>query len=172
MLVNPETGQVLPKSRRDTDTHLFNSLKESEPGIQDDSRYPKFGSIETILPDRSFWTVAVSPTGDALAAFEQNQIFWMGKKRTMFQIKMLTTVTASDIIETECQTPFLQVIPSDVVQFKAMEISAGTQRYLIMRGETINTAHWTFDFDQGNLFSQVSVPSFSIAQFLEACENV
>lgn len=170
MLVN-DKGEILPKSRRDTDTHLFNSLKEREPGIQEDGRYPKFGSMETILPDRHFQTVAVSPEIDLMGQFEQGQVFWMGKKRTMFQIEVLTDTVSSQAVEGECATPFLQVSIPHVTKFKALEILAGTQRYLVMRGKTENSVHWQFIFNVIPLFNQVAIPAFAIAEFLNVCEK-
>jgi len=170
MLVD-ENGQVLPKSRRDTDTHLFNSLKEGEPGIQDDSRYPKFGSMETILPDRRFQTITISPIADFISQFEQGQVFWMGKKRTMFQIEVLTEIIATQSTEGDCTTPFLQVSLSNVTKFKALEILTGTQRYLVMRGNTESTEYWQFRFKTTSWLTQVAIPAFAIAEFLFAYER-
>jgi hypothetical protein len=166
MLFDLGKADVQSKTRRDTDTHLFNSLQESAPGIQNDDRYPKFGSMETILPDRYFWAVAVSPSVDTIAAFKNSQVFWIGKKRTMFQLVSLTDVNEGAPVDTESQTPFLQVIPANVGKFKTMEISAGTQRYLIMRGQTISTPQWTFKFDQ-EFFDQISIPEFALDSFLK-----
>lgn len=168
MLVDQGSGQIIPKSRRDTDTHLFNSLKEGTPGIQEDGRYPKFGSMETILPDRHFWTLAISPEPSFVNRFEPEQVFWMGKKRTMFQIAIITETSTGKPAEGECTTPFLQVISANVMHFKTMEILAGTQRYLVIRGDIGDVRHWTFTFKTLPLFERVSIPAFSIDGFLRA----
>ncbi len=161
MLVN-ETGQVIPKSRRDADIHTFNSLKDGVPGIQDDDRFPKFGTMETILPGRLFRTLAISPKESLLKHLEVGQIFWMGKKRTMFQIvhNGLSEITNATPQEQTWQTPFVQVHTTDASMFDSFEIIAATQRYMVMRGRTKSAPGWGFEHG--------GIPIFAIASFLGA----
>jgi hypothetical protein len=161
MLID-SSGKALAKSRRDADVHTFNSLKEGVPGIQDNDKFPKFGTMETILPGRRFRTIAVSPEKELLEQFEVGQIFWMGKKRTMFQI---AEGGLSDIIngiadEKAWQTPFIQVSMNDSTTFTSFEIVAATQRYMLMRGQTQQVAGWSFG-DEG-------VPLFALVKFIES----
>jgi hypothetical protein len=156
------SGKPLAKSRRDADIHTFNSLKEGVPGIQDNDKFPKFGTMETILPGRRFRTMAVSPEKGLLEQFEVGQVFWMGKKRTMFQVNEggLSSITEGMAMEKAWQTPFIQVSMNDSTLFTSFEIMAATQRYMLMRGQTKPVAGWNFG-DEG-------VPRFALAQFIES----
>lgn len=124
-----------PKSRRTVDVHKFNSTLESVPGVQTNNRLPKYGSMETVLPDQSFRTFAVSPDRQVLEGFMDGQIFWMGKKRTMFQITALDTVYGATWEQGACRTPPIQIGPEEVRQFEAMQVLAATQRCLVVQGQ-------------------------------------
>jgi hypothetical protein len=166
MLINEQTRDAVGKPRQDIDTHLFNSIKEGQPGIQENPRLPKFGSMETILPNRRFMTVALSPETDLLSGFEPGQVYWMGKKRTMFQICRLTEVVPGEYKDQTCFTPFLQIEPAQTLRFQRFEIVAGAQRYVVLAGETRAEPHWEFAFGSDSLFQTTAVPSFAIEGFL------
>jgi hypothetical protein len=122
------------KSRRTVDVQTFNSTLEATPGIQTNDRLPKYGRMETLLPDRRFLTFAFSTRRELLAGFTPGQVFWMGKKRCMFQIITLGAVQELAWQKGACETPAIQIGPEDVSQFSAMQVLAATQRCLVVRG--------------------------------------
>lgn len=158
------TGERLSKSRQVADVNQFNSIRESTPTTKLRGPVPTYGSIESILPDNQFKTLAISPDKELLLAFMSGQVFWMGKKRTMFQV----TDEPGQIVQGkqqrgDCSTPFLQVKPADSTRFVRMEVIAGMQRYVVMRGEVKDCDSYLFDFgDKG-----IGVPCFSLDCFLE-----
>ena len=157
------TGKRLPKSRRVADVNQFNSIRESTPTTKLRGPVPTYGSIESILPDNRFKALVVSPGKEHLLTFAPGQVFWMGKKRTMFQI----TDESGQIVSGEwqrgdCLTPFIQVKPTASTRFARMEVIAGTQRYIVMRGEVKDSDIYLFNFgDEG-----IGLPYFSLDRFL------
>jgi hypothetical protein len=163
MLVG-QAGEPLPKSRRVADVNQFNSIRESTPTTKLRGPVPTYGSIESILPDNRFKTLAVSPSKEHLLAFLPGQIFWMGKKRTMFQITDdLGPIMPGKQRHGDCLTPFIQVAPEDSMRFTRMEVVAGTQRYVVMRGEVEDSDAYRFNFEDG----AIGLPYFSLDRFLE-----
>jgi hypothetical protein len=158
------TDAPLPKSRQVSDVNQFNSIRESTPSTNLDGPVPTYGSIESILPGNRFKTLAVSPTMEHLLAFKSGQVFWMGKKRTMFQVTDdLGEIVPGKQEHGNCPTPSIQVNSVDSVRFARMEIIAGTQRYVVVRGEVKDTDFYHFDFP----LESVGVPQFSLKRFLE-----
>ena len=158
------TGERLPKSRQVADVNQFNSIRESTPTTKLRGSVPTYGSIESILPDNRFKTLVVSPGKEHLLIFAPGQVFWMGKKRTMFQI----TNGSGQIVSGEhqrgnCLTPFIQVKPAASSRFTRMEVIAGTQRYVVMRGEIKDDDIYFFNFGD----EEIGVPYFSLDRFLE-----
>ena len=163
MLVD-RTGKRLPKSRQVADVNQFNSIRESTPTTKLRGPVPTYGSIESILPDNRFKTLVVSPSKEYLLAFVYGQTFWMGKKRTMFQITDESGQIASGEQQRgDCLTPFVQVEPATSTRFARMEVIAGTQRYVVMRGEIKNGDIYLFNFGG----EEIGLPYFSLERFLE-----
>jgi hypothetical protein len=115
------------------DRHTFNSMLEGMPGVQTNDRLPKYGWMETVLPDHRFATIALS-TDPRQLGFERGQVFWMGKKRTMFQITNVGELRTGAWRHGSCESPVIQIGPSDVPLFETMQVVAATQRCLVVRG--------------------------------------
>jgi hypothetical protein len=159
-----QTGKLLPKSRQVADFNQFNSIRESTPTTKLRGPVPTYGNIESILPDNQFKTLTVSPAKEHLLAFTPGQVFWMGKKRTMFQTTDdLGPIVSGEQQHGDCLTPFIQVRPADSVRFTRMEVIAGTQRYVVIRGEVKDSDFYSFDFEHEG----IGLPCFSLARFLE-----
>jgi hypothetical protein len=159
-----QTGHLLPKSRQVADVNQFNSIRESTPTTKLRGAVPTYGSIESILPDNRFKTLAVSPGKEYLLAFAPGQVFWMGKKRTMFQMTdSLGTIVLGKPRQGNCLTPFIQVKPADSMRFTRMEVIAGTQRYIVIRGEVKDSKAYCFNFEDGS----IGLPYFSLDRFLK-----
>jgi len=158
--------RFMSKSRLVSDRNLFNSMKEANPGIQDNDLLPKFGSIESILPGQLFYTIGFSPERGELDVFEEGQTFIMGKKRTMFQLVSLSrTNETQQIREQVCHCEFVQIQPRDVTFFTSFEVLATTRRYLVLRGETRPAV--AYRFQPGVPFpAEVVVPEFVLKPFL------
>ncbi len=157
------TDALLPKSRQVSDVNQFNSIRESTPSTNLDGPVPTYGSIESILPGNRFKTLAVSPTKESLLTFKSGQVFWMGKKRTMFQMTRLGEIVLGKRQHGNCLTPFIQARPTNSVRFARMEIIAGTQRYLVIKGEVRDSDFYHFEFMENG----ISLPCFSLERFLE-----
>jgi len=160
VLIEGSMRHVAGRARTLLDAHLFNSTLEETPGIQDNDRLPKYGSMETVLPGNLFRALAISPGEDMLAAYAEGQVFWMGKKRTMFQIAELGAAAAAELKDGRCATEYVQVSSEDIKTFEAYSVLGVSQRYLVVSGEG-SFEHLKFasqDLD--------CVPNFAIQGFL------
>lgn len=162
ILMDRSTGRAAGRARNLLDAHLFNSTLEERPGIQDNNRLPKYGSMETVLPGNLFRTVALAPTWELLEAYEVGQVFWMGKKRTMFQVAELGETVAAESSDEWCTTEYVQVSSEIIRSFDAYTVLGASQRYLVVSGEG-NFEHLRFSSSELNC-----VPEFSIRGFLDA----
>lgn len=145
-----ERFRLLPKQRGVVDKNDFNVVDEGYPGtggkrVDGTKRgffCPTYGRIESVLPDHKLLTCALSPRRDELERFTGGQTFLMGKKRTMFQLVDLSEVTElveanADASIEECQP--VQVKVGEIRNFREYEILAGTARYLLVRGRTVES---------------------------------
>jgi hypothetical protein len=164
ILIKGHAGQAAGRARNLLDTHLFNSTLEERPGIQDNDRLPKYGSMETVLPGNLFSTLAISPGEDPLNAYAEGQVFWMGKKRTMFQIAEIGEVAAAELKDGHCATEYVQVSSQAVNMFEAYSVLGASQRYLVLSGEG-SFKHLSFSSSELRC-----IPQFSIQGFLDALE--
>lgn len=162
ILVDGEEGKAAGRSPNMLDTHLFNSTLEERPGIQDNNRLPKYGSMETVLPGNLFSTVAISTGLDSLNSYSTDQVFWMGKKRTMFQIAGLGETVEASLTEGQCATEYVQVSSQDMSMFEAYSVLGASQRYLVASGEG-SFKHLSFSSPELRC-----VPEFSVQGFLDA----
>jgi len=160
ILVDGHTRRVVGRARNLLDTHLFNSTLEERPGIQNNDQLPKYGSIETVLPGNVFRTLVLAPSEEFLEAYEEGQVFWMGKKRTMFQIAELGKTVAAEFKDERCTTEYVQVSSQNINAFDAYSVLGASQRYLVVSGEG-EFEHLRFSSQGLNC-----VPSFSIQGFL------
>ncbi len=164
VLVDGGTGRAVGRARNLLDIHLFNSTLEERPSIQDNDRLPKYGSMETVLPGNLFSALAISSGKDSLAVYAEGQVFWMGKKRTMFQIAELGEVTAAEFRDGNCATEYVQVSSQAVKAFEAYSVLGASQRYLVVSGEGF-FEHLSFPTKELRC-----IPKFAIQEFLDALE--
>lgn len=164
ILLDSRTGQAAGKVRSSLDTYLFNSTLEERPGIQDNDRLPKYGSMETVLPGNLFHTLMLSTDERTLEFYEKGQIFWMGKKRTMFQIEELGGISPAQSENGACVTEYVQVSASEVRSFDSYSVLGSSQRYLVVRGEG---AFEHLRFSDRELDS---IPRFAIRDFLDSVD--
>ncbi|MGI9047993.1 MAG: hypothetical protein ACR2GU_01200 [Rubrobacteraceae bacterium] len=162
ILIDGEDRQAAGRAPNLLDTHLFNSTLEERPGIQDNKRLPKYGSMETVLPGNLFSTLAISSGADSLNTYSKGQVFWMGKKRTMFQIEELGEMAEAELMDGQCATEYVQVSSQDMGTFEAYSVLGASQRYLVASGEG-SFEH--LSFSSTNLRC---VPKFAIQDFLDA----
>lgn len=158
ILLDRCTGQVAGKARNLLDIHLFNPTLEERPGTQTNDRSPKYGSMETVLPGNVFRTLALAPSEELLEAYEEGQVFWMGKKRTMFQIAELGETLAAEFADERCTTEYVQVPSQSINAFEAYSVLGASQRYLVVSGEG-DFEHLRFSSREG-LCSQLFHPRF------------
>lgn len=164
ILVDGRTGQAAGRAHNLLDTHLFNSTLEEKPSIQDNDRLPKYGSMETVLPGNLFRTLAISSNEDSLNAYAEGQVFWMGKKRTMFQITELGGIAVAEYRNERCVTEYVQVSSQVINAFEAYSVLGASQRYLVVSGEG-SFEHLSFASPELRC-----VPKLSIQGFLDALE--
>ena len=162
VLLDRSTRQPTGRARNLLDTHLFNSTLEERPGIQDNDRLPKYGSMETVLPGNLFSTLALSSGVDSLDTYAEGQVFWMGKKRTMFQITELGDIAVAERRNERCVTEYVQVSSQVINAFEAYSVLGASQRYLVISGEG-SFEHLSFASPELRC-----VPKLSIQGFLEA----
>lgn len=162
ILIDGRTGQAAGRARNLLDTHLFNSTLEERPSIQDNDRLPKYGSMETVLPGNLFSTLAMSPNEYSIDAYAEGQVFWMGKKRPMFQIAELGRIATAEFRDERCVTEYVQVSSRAVNSFEAYSVLGASQRHLIVAGEG-SFEHLSFSLPELR-----SVPKLLILGFLDA----
>lgn len=148
------------------DTSAFNVVHEFYPSTsrsyvfkkgvleEKDRPYhvPTYGTIQGIIPDQRLSTYAFSSEKELLEAFEYNQVFLMGKKRTMFQLIKITKVVEGKWKQGICKTGWLEIPLQLMSNFQQYEILAATMRYFICRGVTWeDTQYAEFNFDNGSL---------------------
>lgn len=137
--------RLLPKQRGVVDRNDFNVVDEAYPSTDGGGRpyyVPTYGRIESVLPNHKMLTFGLSPNPQELEGFIIGQTFLMGKKRTMFQLTDVSSIVELVKVEGaatigECQP--IQVKLDEVRKFREYEILAGTARYLLVRGQTLET---------------------------------
>lgn len=97
---------------------------------------PSYGTIEAVLPDHRLIAYAFAADPQLLTGFVEQQTFFMGKKRTMFQILELSPVVEGVKKQGSCTTGWLELPPTHGGHFQSFEVAAATVRYLIIRGTT------------------------------------
>ncbi len=97
---------------------------------------PSYGTIQAVLPDHRLVTHAFAADPQLLMGFAEQQTFFMGKKRTMFQILELSPVVEGVKKQGSCTTAWLELPPTYGGHFQSFEVAAATVRYLIIRGTT------------------------------------
>lgn len=116
---------------------------------------PSYGLIQAVKPGHQLVTTAFSPTRDLLTSFAKGQTFFLGKKRTMFQITDLSPVVTGVEKRGICWTPWLELPPQYGGRFRSFQVLAATMRYIILRGVTRQEVSYV-DFPKMNL----SLPDF------------
>jgi hypothetical protein len=139
-----EQLRPLAKERSVVDRNDFNVVDEGYPGTGGkridgkERRFfcPTYGRIESILADHRLQSYAVSPRPEELEWFRIDQVFLMGKKRTMFQVCELSPITSGIEKHGYCATGWLELSPTLSNRFQSFGILAATMRYIILRGVT------------------------------------
>jgi len=97
---------------------------------------PTYGSVQSVVPNQQLITYVFSFDSEKLEYFQQNQVFLLGKKRTMFQIIELSKVIEGVPNVGKCDTAWLQITAEEITHFLQYEILTATMRYFICRGKT------------------------------------
>lgn len=164
-------GEPLAKQRGVVDKSDFNVISEGYPSTGGDkveggkrpSYVPTFGRIESVLPGHKMLVYAFSPKPEELDWFRVNQVFLLGKKRTMMQVVEISTIVEGTKEKGSCATGYLQIQPVDMKFFTAFEVLTATMRYLILRGTThADTSYFSFKLKLSNLSVTFVVPEFVI----------
>ncbi len=154
------------KNRYNSDVNDFNSIDETNAGVQTNKQLPKFGNIESIIPNNYFLTFAFSREKEYLDKYYVGQTFYMGKKRTMFQIETLSEIALGNqvndkIREADIELP-IQVTNKEINKFEYYSILTITQRYILVKGKPrkeLNNFIWSLKND---ILIQVSLPDFFV----------
>jgi len=149
------------KNRENSDINDFNSIQE-DTGKTDQSNLPTYGNIEWILPNNYFLTFAFSTDKEYLNNYYKDQTFYMGKKRTMFQIEQMSKVVVSECEKREAELFLpIQVSNEEIEKFNYYNILTLTQRYILVKGKTkeTNVYNWKIDFKGLN---EIQLPEFFV----------
>lgn len=129
------------------------------------SRVPTYGTWQGILPDRRLHTVALARDMALLEAFEVDQTYLLGKKRTMMQITSLSTIAGGEEKRGVCKTSLLQLKPVKIDRFRSFDVLAATIRYLILRGETRNEEEYVeFAIEMKRCSVTYALPRFYLSE--------
>lgn len=159
-LIVDEKGETFVRQPRVVDKHDFNVITEGYPSTGGENRpsyVPTYGTIESILPGQLFLTYAFSTKKSELEFFKNDQIFLMGKKRTMFQVIKLSELIEGEKKKDICEAYWLEIKLHELGYFSEYNILAATMRYFICRGKTKNK-HCFISFCFNGRW--ISVPDF------------
>jgi hypothetical protein len=168
-LFSTEEGHRLPDDH--LDTNAFNVVNEFYPStskcyvfkkgnLEEKPRphhVPTYGTIQAVKPDLRLITYAMSPKRELLESFVEGQTFLLGKKRTMFQIVELSTVTEGLWKNGACRTGWLELPPNYGGRFQQFQILTATMRYIIVKGVTKDEVKYV-EFPIGS--NNICLPDF------------
>jgi hypothetical protein len=115
--------------------------------------------METVLPGNVFRTLALAPSEELLEAYQEGQIFWMGKKRTMFQVTELGETMEAESRDERCLTEYVQVPTEIIPSFDSYSVLGASQRYLVVSGEG-NFKHLRFSPPDLKCIPEASIRGF------------
>lgn len=131
--------------------HVFNVIDELRPTTSKYSIYkkgewtqssrsflPTFGSTETMVPNQVFTTWILSNKKNLLENYHLEQVFLLGKKRTMVQVVGISEIGVLEKTADKSETWPLPLQLEDLSKFQAYELLWHTPRYLIAKGITQN----------------------------------
>jgi hypothetical protein len=138
----------------------YNVLDEATPVTNKNTVYDKkgnrvlkergniatFGSIEAVLPDQRVLTIAVSPDPNLLSRYRPQDVFFMGKKRTMFELLEVSEVMPLQEEELQETVP-VQVQMEQLSEYHSYTIHDVNARYFLVDGRAAKT--WTLDAQMG-----------------------
>lgn len=163
-----EKGEIelWSKNRNNTDINDFNSIDETNAGVQENEKMPKFGNIESLLPNNYFIVFAFSLDKEYLKNYYLGQTFYMGKKRTMFQIENISNIRSSteNKIKADIQLP-IQIERNEIKNFDYYNIVTLTRRYMLIKGKTDKIKNFSWKLDYKNI-QNINLPSFFIKKYL------
>lgn len=154
------------KNRDNSDINDFNSIDETNAGVQDNKKLPKYGNIEWILPNNYFLTFAFSTEKEYLNNYYKDQTFYMGKKRTMFQIEEMSEVVVGECKEREAELFLpIQVSNEEIEKFNYYNILTLTQRYVLVKGKTkeADIYKWKINFKG---LDEIQLPGFFVEDYI------
>ncbi|MCK8826434.1 hypothetical protein MWH25_01555 [Natroniella acetigena] len=153
------------KNRDNSDINDFNSIQE-DTGKTAQNNLPTYGNIEWMLPNNYFITFAISTDKDYFEKYYKGQTFYMGKKRTMFQIEEMSEVVVGQSKQSEAELFLpIQLSHQEVENFNYYEILTLTQRYILLKGKTkeINNYQWQLEFKD---LTTINLPNFFVDGYL------
>lgn len=133
--------------------------------LKDRSQIATFGSIEAVLPDQRVLTIAVSPDRELLARYTRQDVFYMGKKRTMFELMEVSDVVP--LVESEmAETVPVQVQMEQLNEYYSYTIHDVNSKYFLVDGRVGRA--WALDVQMGDVRLEKAVPEL----FVERAERL
>ena len=133
--------------------------KKGDRALKDRNNIATFGSIEAVLPDQRVFTIAVSPDKHLLSQYRFQDVFFMGKKRTMFELLEVSEVLPLEESEMEETVP-VQMQMEQLAEYHAYTIHDVNARYFLVDGRAART--WTLDVQMGRGRLQRSLPELFV----------
>jgi len=118
--------------------------KNGVRSIKDRNHTATFGSIESVLPGQYVFTIGISPHQELLRAYREQDVYLMGKKRSMFEVMGCSDITTLQEDEMEHTVP-VQVQMGQLDTFHSYTIHEVNARYFLVEGRPIKT--WRIDVE-------------------------
>lgn len=143
-----------------TGRHKYNVIDEAVPStnrstimdkkgqllLKDRNNMATFGSIESVAPDQTALTIGVSPNKELLDDFRVQDVFLMGKKRTMFEVLHVTKSTLLHEEQMQETLP-VQVQMHQLSEFYSYAIHDVNARYFLVSGKGLKVWRMQVDWE-------------------------
>ncbi|GIM46262.1 hypothetical protein DNHGIG_18110 [Collibacillus ludicampi] len=128
----------------------YNVIEEARPSTSESIVYDKkgewksgsrnnlatFGSIESVLPNQLLYTIGISEDKELLSRYQRQDVYLMGKKRTMFEVVDVSEVTSLEEEEFQETVP-VQVQMNQLNQYASYTILDVNARYFLVEGTSL-----------------------------------
>lgn len=123
-----------------------------------------FGSVESILPNQKVFTIGISPEECFLSCYSPQDVYLIGKKRTMFEVLDVSGVVRLEVAELQETVP-IQVKMEDLNEFSSYTIRDVNARYFLVEGKALKC--WRVQSNISGEFTMKFLPNL----FVERAEN-
>ncbi|MFC4769538.1 hypothetical protein ACFO8Q_19600 [Effusibacillus consociatus] len=151
--------EIVPSTSKST---VFD--KKGNRNFIDRNNIATFGSIESVLPNQKVFTIGISKEERFLSCYAPQDVYLMGKKRTMFEVLGVSDVVRLQEDELQETIP-TQVQMEDLNEYFSYTIHDVNARYFLVQGKALKC--WRVHF----YLDGKSITRFLPGVFVERAER-